>query len=850
MTQPSIVSKGKYALAAITLPVVAILAPALHALADNLANLQSPVGELAYSAGWISLLVCLLLLALLLLSTKRWGPWLLLAVTLLSAVAWLDSNFFVGQYGFLEGQQPDWSSHRGIGLLQAALILALAALFVLQRRLVLRHAGFINGVLLLTAIGFLYPALPTLFRGQPTHGFVFSTAGIYDLSATENVIVFVLDTLQADAVQEVLDTDPELPDAFAGFTFFRNAVADFSKTYSSIPAILSAERFDNSRPLHEFLDEAYLQRSLPALLRSEGWDVRHRAFSAQALRAHPRVSDNVVNAAGDSASDLRERELTLTLNLGLFRITPHLLKPWVYNDGDFLIDAPIPEVDTVGRCSLETDRRRYSADKPSFDAVLADEFLACSQAKLEQPAFRFYHFAGVHAPLDRDRQYAYVGPQELGRAAYLDQSRGLLAVIGTLLDRLRGLGVYDRATILVLGDHGAGELPVGLNRSQPGVPPAPQATGAAIGEQIVMGGIPAVLVKPAGAAGPMTQSDAPVQLSDVPRTVLASIGREAGGFRGEDMFTLPGDGPRSRLHRYYVFSGWNVDYILPMTEFRVDGFSWHPEAWSWSRQMTQAGGLTGRMVTLFENGNAGEYAAAGWGQTSNLGSVIQQGQASLSPAYAADAAQLLRILHYPLPAGDQPEHWTVFLDDEEVGTLDFLPGNGQRVKHLLLGPDMASMLRDGTLRLRTDREPSAVLVREIRLDAVGAFTCPLGRPIDFKATGESERYRTYGWGLTTPGGTATVGEAAGLIVAPPDPGTTPSSIEFEFSAYAYADALPAPLRVVVNGTTVREATIEQVETTVLRFELPAGIMGDSGTLDIRLELDRMLPIVMKSVRVD
>lgn len=832
-----------------TFAVLVVLAPILHSLANNVANLQSPVAELLAGPVLGAAMTGLVILGLLLATRKR-APATLVAVVFLSSVAWLNGNFFVGDFGFLRGAEPDWQKHRPAGWLQLLLLVALAGLMWWQRDVIRRQAVFINAILLATGLAFLHPVVAELQRERPARGFVFTEDGIFGFSADRNVILFVLDTLQADVVHEALQSEPDLAKAFPGFTFFRNAVADFSKTYSSIPALLTAQRFDNSRPLHRFMQQAYLGHSLPGVLKSEGFDVRHHAFSPQALKPHPEVSDNVGDAEGMSAAFVRQRETRLLVDLAWFRLTPHLLKPQVFNDGEFLLGPPDKdETLSTPDCQLAAEQRLFSEARATFDAEFFDEFLHCSRVTLDAPAFRFFHLGGVHAPLFYDRDYGYVGAQPLNRTAFLEQTVGLLSVMGRVLDRLRELGVYDRSTILILGDHGAGELPVGLNLDQPELPPRPAGEGSPVGEQLVMGGLPAVLVKPAAAPGPLVTSDAPVLLSDVPSTVLADLSLDGSAFDGQDMFRLSEGAARTRLHRFYVFSGWNVDYILPMTEFGVRGFSWYPESWHFIRELNEPGGLHGLMVTLFRNGNSDRYGAQGWGDSDSLGSVIEGGEASLRLARVSDGTQLLRVVHYPVHAAAVAENWSVYLGERLLGQFRFLPGNRQRVKQLLIGAADAERLDSEPLRLVSDRTRSAVRVRELRIDSLDAHRYRVGQVIDFGTTGESERFRTYGWDRTEARATATLGEASGVVLWLDQPGPGSWLLELEFSAYAYRQSLPSSFRLQVNSRDLGEVLIDDPFLNRRSVVIPAGVVGRDSMLDLRLEFDPPLAIGMRSLRL-
>ena len=68
----------------------------------------------------------------------------------------------------------------------------------------------------------------------------------------------------------------------------------------------------------------------------------------------------------------------------------------------------------------------------------------------KQPFFLFLHYFDAHFPCRPHPLYAaeYADDHYAGEIAYID------ACIGQVLDRLRGLGIYDNTLVIVTGDHG------------------------------------------------------------------------------------------------------------------------------------------------------------------------------------------------------------------------------------------------------------------------------------------------------------------------------------------------------------------------------------------------------------
>ena len=91
-------------------------------------------------------------------------------------------------------------------------------------------------------------------------------------------------------------------------------------------------------------------------------------------------------------------------------------------------------------------------------------------------------------------------------------------------------------------------------------------------------GIPLILVKRTHAMGPLRTSDAPVSLGDIPQTVADELGLDA-EFPGKSMFRVQENEDRERIYRAFVGPQEDVEYLAPLYEYAVRGFSWDDTSW-------------------------------------------------------------------------------------------------------------------------------------------------------------------------------------------------------------------------------------------------------------------------------
>jgi len=147
-------------------------------------------------------------------------------------------------------------------------------------------------------------------------------------------------------------------------------------------------------------------------------------------------------------------------------------------------------------------------------ALTVDALAAWVEAHATQPLFAFLHLYEPHTPYSPPPSHAMTQPYD-GEIAYADE------LVGRFLDRLAARGLFDRAIVVLvsdhgegLGDHGEGEHGLLLYREALHVPVIVRLPGGARGGTRV-----------AGAVG----------LVDVAPTLLELTGASAEGFDGASL---------------------------------------------------------------------------------------------------------------------------------------------------------------------------------------------------------------------------------------------------------------------------------------------------------------------------
>ena len=432
-----------------------------------------------------------LLLAVLPRRAFPWGQGVLLG---LGVAALLQGNGLNADYGALNGQAIAWGEYTVYGLINTALWAGI--LFICLSLRQWKRFGALCVVLpCLLAVGeggwIAYRAAQAPTPQTETY---LSQAGLYTVGTEENLLVLVLDSVDADQFAQALAEDPDLSRRLEGFTWYRNAMGLSDPTKYGLPALLTGQAYTQPVDYAGFIAAAYADAPLYTMLAGDVWDARFFTDSRY-VSLDAGVVDNLAReelAVNDPAGLTRD-----LLRLCAFRYAPHFLKPqlWMYSN------VFLPYAQAQGEPV-------YEVTDPAFDARLREEGL---EATVER-AFRLIHLTGMHPPytMDADCQY-----QAQGVTAQ-EQMRGCLRLAEDYLEQLRALGVYDRSAVLILADHGTDTV----HR-------------------------PLLLLKRPGDTGEMAVNDAPVSYADLPATYVALL---TGAQAGTELWSIPQGQARTRLY--------------------------------------------------------------------------------------------------------------------------------------------------------------------------------------------------------------------------------------------------------------------------------------------------------------
>jgi hypothetical protein len=381
------------------------------------------------------------------------------------------------------------------------------------------------------------------------------------------------------AAELLARNDGRLARSFDGFTLFEDNVGAFPYTHMSVPAMLGGQLYDNSEKQAPFLARAMGPDSILATAHAAGYDVEvgQPGGGLADVYRYATAARVIELPSSPSAEGWRgsPQERLLLGDLVLFRVLPHFLKQYVYNDGEWLLQG------LFGRTAVPG--RRYLAHVAFLRSLVAQ-----ARTDSPRPTYKFLHLMLSHRPVVMTADCRYTGriliPE---RGNVRNQAGCAFDAIAGVLARLRQLGIYDQTTVVISGDHGTFLAPAEF---APGTKASARAYDLGLAPRLLGHGRPLLLVNPARARGPMRVSQAPTWIVDTPATIADAAGLP-GKVDGVSAFRLHAGDARVRRYSVYAYmaSDWGADYLAPMQEFLVRGPSLDIDSWSEGRRLDPAG---------------------------------------------------------------------------------------------------------------------------------------------------------------------------------------------------------------------------------------------------------------------
>lgn len=496
---------------------------------------------------------------------------------MLGILTWIQAGMLIWDYGVFDGRNTNWDQYDALGWMDIGLWLGL---LIISLRYAGRVLAFANVVAWILIFGqtFLLLGEGTLKQEDWVREYYPSSnppEEIFKLSRRQNIAHFVLDSMQTDVFLELIE-DLDLRDEFEGFTLFYENVGVAPHTSLAIPAIFSGEIFDASQP-----PSSYYKGAMTNGFQNELFDAGYTVNLIPQLSMLDSNYSNyyrIPSTYKGTVKDLVTQNAAQLLDVALFRSAPHFLRKAIHDDGNWFL---LPTV-------------RGDMQVRSFqEKVFFKDYTQGLKPESATPAYHFMHLTPPHPPYVTLADGHYAGsvlPNT--RENYLNESRAIIELIVQYIEKLKSLGVYDEAMIILQGDHGSQIYP--------------EVNGESI--RTCVSRMPALLaVKPPGGKYAMQVSYAPTSLLDVAPTALSVLGDA-----GRSVFAL--DDSVERQRPFIIFDGKSA--VARIVPFTINGSVFDPKSCKRGSPAEIISGTSryvpGSEIQFGMTGDADAYMGGGW----------------------------------------------------------------------------------------------------------------------------------------------------------------------------------------------------------------------------------------------
>ncbi len=411
----------------------------------NGAYLTFTAGDLFWPLLGLSALGTLMSAALLALLPQRAGEAVRALLFALAFLFYIQGVFLGKELNALDGTQFRWQDDPAAAWGNLALWLAVAAALTALALRFRETAGLLIPVACLALLLAQGVALATTWNPTADEGPNYQLDGSeqFVLSEQGNIIVITLDQVSPSLFEDVLALDPALEEVFRDFTYYDNMAASYSLTFPSLCALLTGEKYDGSLPVKEYFQSAWHGDSAEYFyntLHENGYIAKLYVESNYAALTAENMLGKAANVVEAGSLVVRWPLLQRALSMSLYRYAPIMLKPLFCISTGQIVD--VAEYRGAEKLCINTD---------FYPALLERGLQAQDGAK----NFVWYHTKGAHFP----NTVGYDGlplAKEADNSAEsrLNQLHGYMVAVADYLQRLKDLGLYDDAAIILSADHG------------------------------------------------------------------------------------------------------------------------------------------------------------------------------------------------------------------------------------------------------------------------------------------------------------------------------------------------------------------------------------------------------------
>ncbi len=531
---------------------------------DEFSVALGPILKLALVPALFSFIVLFIIGLLLKEKQQRFYICLLSALGIL---VWFQAYILNWNYGPLDGSNIDWDKGgwRGVVDLELWILVICTSLYLaatFRHKLMTHGAIAVFVVQLVASSSEVFTQWSDISQGKIKSD---TTAldNIYQFSNEKNILHIVVDAFQSDVFEDLINFPQRgYRQHFEGFTYYPETLGVFPYTQFSVPAFLSAEIYKTQQTKDEFLDQVLAKKSIQGVAHNMGYQVDFAAPGGWLTKLYATTAhENIVDINTLWGLDPTFKATLTLLDLSLFRLAPHYLKSFIYNQQRWLLTALFQK----------EEQFQFKFFKHDF---FLRKFIQNMKVSRQQPVYKYIHVMHTHRPMVVNEQCGYAGSTlRETRRNHTFQSQCTLDTLVDLMEKLKTLDIYDSSFIVIHSDHG-GIVP---NKRQG--KPIVFASGKKAPGYVSSYASPLLMIKLPGAKGDLSVSPKQVSLINLPDSISEAMGLGE-SFGQQPITQIPENKDRERRFYWYFWqtNEWTADYTRPIHEFIING-SHYEQSW-------------------------------------------------------------------------------------------------------------------------------------------------------------------------------------------------------------------------------------------------------------------------------
>ncbi|MCR5798451.1 MAG: hypothetical protein K6G69_00055 [Lachnospiraceae bacterium] len=303
----------------------------------------------------------------------------------------------------------------------------------------------------------------------------------YAVSKEGNIIIFIIDAVDNDFIEQIYNEDPEKYDELKDFTVYTNTCSVYDSTAPSVMTMVAGAEFHNDLSADEWYHLAWTNDKTTGFydrMHNAGYKINYYNFYGGNPIEWIGKIDNAVSVENVGISQVDYKRLTANMDKLIgYRVLPYVLKKHIDIE-----NISFSELVDIGDYSFT---RTYNKDfMDNMKLYVSDS---------DQPYYIYQHIRGAHWPCPS--------------GDLIEETKYCLDIAGEYVRQMQELGVYDESTIIFCSDHGRHD------------------TGADVGEDVVFGSTPMFFIKEANIHRDKIEfNNAPIYHEDIIATIMENAG--------------------------------------------------------------------------------------------------------------------------------------------------------------------------------------------------------------------------------------------------------------------------------------------------------------------------------------